>query len=165
MRVVVGRIGRPHGLRGDVTVEVRTDEPDRHFAAGSVLLTERGPLTVEQVRWSARPAMRFAEIADRTAAEQWRDVLLEIDRDEHEVPEDPDEFYDHHLVGLQAVVAGEVVGTVREVVHLPSQDLLAVSLVDGREVLVPFVTQVVPHVDLGGGRVVIDPPEGLLELQ
>jgi len=165
MQVVIGRIGRPHGVRGEVTIETRTDEPDRHFVAGNVLLVEGGqPLTIETVKWhSGRLIATFAGFSDRTAAESLRNTVLEAERADDERPEDPDEFYDYQLVGLDVVTtAGEVVGIVSEVLHLPAQDVLSVTSGD-REILVPFVSAVVPQVDLDARRIVIDPPPGLLD--
>lgn len=164
MRVTVGRIGKPHGLRGEVTVENRTDEPEDCFVAGGTLLTDVGPLTVEYVRWSARPVVKFRGVDDRTAAERLRDVLLEIEREDTARPADPDEYYDHQLIGLAVYADGEVLGEVHEIVHLPAQDLLAVRRPDGRDVLVPFVAAVVTDVDLPGRTLQATLPEGLLEL-
>jgi 16S rRNA processing protein RimM len=95
-------------------------------------------------------------------------VLLVADVDPHELPEDPEEFYDHQLVGLAVhTVAGVHVGAIDEVLHLPGQDVLAVRRADDpdqrHDVLVPFVAEIVPTVDVAGGRVVIDPPPGLLD--
>lgn len=168
--LVVGRIGKPHGLKGEVSVEPRTDEPDRRFAVGAVLRAERnrpGPqattaLTVTGTRWhSGRLLVTFAEIDGRTAAEDARGTLLVVPIDPDETPEDPDEFYDHQLVGLRVVTTtGEPVGEVAEVVHGSAQDLLVVKVGD-REVLVPFVAALVPEVDVAGGRVVVDDRPGL----
>lgn len=168
MRVVVGRIGRAQGIRGEVNVEPRTDEPETHFAPGSVLWTDPGvvgPLTVASLRWQGpRLVVHFAGVGDRNGAEALRGVLLEAERAESARPADPDEFYDHQLVGLAAVdPTGAPLGVVTEVVHLPAQDLLAVRTPDDREVLVPFVTALVPAVDLEAGRVVVDPPGGLFD--
>lgn len=165
MRVVVGRVGRPHGIRGDVTVETRTDEPDIRFAPGSVLLTESGELVVEYSRWhSGRLLVLFEGVEDRNAAEALRGRLLEVERSADEVPEDPEEFYDSALLGCAVESSdGTSVGTVDDVLHLPAQDLLVVRLPDDREVLVPFVSQIVPVVDVSARRVVIDPPAGLLD--
>lgn len=167
MQVVVGRVGRAHGIRGDVAVDVRTDEPDRRFAPGARLPTDpatAGPLTVESVRWhSGRLLVTFAGVVDRTTAEALRGTLLLAEVDPGERPEDPDEFYDHQLVGLSVVtVAGRAVGQVAEVLHLPGQDLLAVRDEEDREQLVPFVAALVPEVDLDAGRILLDPPPGLL---
>ncbi|HEY8455510.1 MAG TPA: ribosome maturation factor RimM [Actinopolymorphaceae bacterium] len=165
MQVVVGRIGRPHGVRGEVVVDVRTDEPDKRFAPGAVLSTEAGPLEVESARWhGSRMLVRFRGYADRTAVEELRGALLRADVPEDERPPDPDEFYDHQLVGLRArTVDGRDVGEVTEVVHLPMQELLVVRADAGREIFVPFVRSIVPDVDLDAGVIVLDPPEGLLE--
>ncbi len=170
MQLVVGRVGRPHGLRGEVTVEVRTDDPDQRFMAGSSLATvpaARGPLTVAGSRWhSGRLLVRFAGYEDRDAAEELRDTILAIDSDELEPLEDPDDFYDHDLIGLQVVTAvGDPVGAVSDVLHY-GQDMLVIEGTgtrSGAEILVPFVAAIVPEVDVAAGRLVIDPPPGLLD--
>ncbi len=170
MQLVVGRVGRPHGLRGEVTVEVRTDDPDLRFAAGESLATdpaERGPLTVAGSRWhSGRLLVRFAGHEDRDAAEALRDTVLAIDSGQLELLEDPEQFYDHELIGLRVLTAGgEDVGTVSDVLH-HGQDLLVVDGAGdraGAEILVPFVAAIVPEVDVAGGKLVIDPPAGLLD--
>lgn len=167
MQVVVGRVGRPHGLTGDVSVEVRTDDPDRRFAPGTSLETEpasAGPLLITSGRMhSGRLLLHFAGVDDRSAAEALRNVLLVAEVDPSLRPEDPEEFYDHQLVGLRVeTLGGEQVGTLAEVLHLPGQDVLAVRRVEGGEVLVPFVAAFVPTVDLDAQVAVITPPPGLL---
>ena len=169
MDLVVGRIGRPHGVRGEVTVEVRTDDPDARFAPGSSLRTEpaeRGPLTVAAVHpRSGGLVLAFEGVGSREEAEALRGIVLVVDSAELPEIEDADEWYDHQLVGLAAVdPAGAALGEVADVVHAPASDLLVVRDVDGREHLVPFVRELVPAVDVPGGRVVVDPPEGLLDL-
>lgn len=168
MLVTVGRIGRAHGVRGDVSVEVRTDAPEARFADGTVLTTEpavAGPLTVARSRWhSGRLLVRFDGIRDRTAAERLRGVRLLADVDESERPDDTEEYYDYHLIGMAVRVrGGAVVGEVVEVLHLPGQDVLSVRRPHGAELLVPFVTEIVPVIDLEAGEIVIDPPAGLLD--
>ncbi|MCP3016112.1 ribosome maturation factor RimM [Nocardiopsis dassonvillei] len=168
MRLVVGRIGRAHGVRGDVAVDVRTDDPAARFADGSVLATdpaEAGPLTVVSTRrHSGRLLVRFEGVADRDAAEGLRGTALLVDSEDIPPLEDPDEFHDHELIGLAAVTTGaEPVGTVADVLH-NAQDLLVVTTPGGAEVYVPFVAALVPEVDVAGGRIVIDPPPGLLDL-
>ena len=172
IEVLVGRIGKPHGLRGDVTVDVRTDEPDRRFAPGSVLRAEppRGShsplraLTVAGTRWHQSVLLvRFEEIGDRSAAEAARGILLHATIPADESPEDPDEFYDHQLVGLAAYdVDGAPLGEVTGLVHGGAQDLLTVRTPEGRDALVPFVKALVPEVDLAAGRVVIADRPGLV---
>jgi len=211
MQLVVGRITRPHGVRGEVSVEVRTDEPDRRFAVGRVLATDpvaAGPLTVESARWhSGRLLIQFAGVADRNQAEDLRGIWLTLDSAEAGPTGDPDEFHDHELIGLAVVTtSGEPVGRVTDVRHF-GQDLLVIEPqptdavkpqpigpvasgpatagpaptgpagrgpalapggpargAPGNELLVPFVAAIVPEVDLATGRLVIDPPPGLLEL-
>ena len=169
MEVVVGRVGRAHGVHGEAAVEVRTDEPERRFADGVVLATDpaaAGPLTVSRSRWHGRKFLvAFAHVEDRDAVEALRGVRLLAAVDPHERPADPDEYYDRQLVGLSAHdPAGSRLGVVTEVVHLPGQDLLVVTDPHDREVLVPFVRAIVVEVDVAAGRVVVDPPVGLFEL-
>ena len=169
MRLVVGRVGRAHGVRGEVAVDVRTDEPAVRFAPGSRLDTdpaEAGPLTVAAAREaSGRMLVRFTGVDDRRAAEGLRGTLLVAESTSSPRSEDPDEFWDHELAGLRAEDRdGVPLGVVAEVLHPPGGDLLVVRRPDGREVLVPFVARIVPEVDVAGGRCVLDPPPGLLEL-
>ena len=168
MEVVVGRIGKAHGIRGEVTVDVRTDDPERRFAPGAVLHTDprtAGPLTVCTGRvHSGRLLLTFEGVADRTAAGALRGTLLVVDVDPHELPDDPEDFYDHQLVGLRAVtVGGEEIGQVADMLHLPGQDVVAVARPEGGEVLVPFVADLVPEVDLAHGILRVNPPPGLLD--
>ena len=172
IEVVVGRIGKPHGLRGEVTVDVRTDEPDKRYTPGARLLAQppRGSafswpaLTVARTRWHQSVLLvTFEELSDRTAAEGARGVVLRATVEPDEAPEDPDEFYDHQLEGLAAYdVDGTHLGEVAGLVH-GAQDLLRVRTVDGREALVPFVAALVPEVDVAGGRVVIADRPGLVQ--
>jgi 16S rRNA processing protein RimM len=169
VQLVVGRIGRPHGIRGEVSVEVRTDSPEERFAPGSVLVTdpaERGPLTVARMHWhSGRLLLTIEGVVDRGGAEALRDTLLVVDTEDLPALDDPDEFYDHELVGLRAELSdGTELGVVEDVLHTPADELIAVRRTSGEELLVPFVGAMVPTVDLPGGRIVIEPPEGLLEL-
>jgi 16S rRNA processing protein RimM len=238
MQLVVGRVTRPHGVRGEVSVEVRTDDPDLRFAVGRVMATDpaaAGPLTVESVRWhSGRLLIRFDGIADRNQAEELRGTWLTLDSAEVGSTGDPDEFHDHELIGLAVVTtSGEPVGRVTDVRHF-GQDLLVIEPAPagsgpgagsaeagsaeagsavagsavagpavaepavaepeagpvptgpvqagrgpggpvlaawvragpglGSELLVPFVAAIVAEVDVAAGRLVIDPPPGLLEL-
>jgi 16S rRNA processing protein RimM len=168
-RLTVGRIGKPQGIRGEVTVEVRTDAPDVRFADGAVLLTdpeERGPLTVESSRdQNGRLIVAFAGVPDRNAAEALRNTMLLVDASDVPPSDDPDEFHDTQLMGLRAeLVDGSALGEVADVLHLPHGDVLVVRRDAGTEVLVPFVKAIVPDVDVAGGRLVVDPPQGLLDL-
>jgi 16S rRNA processing protein RimM len=169
LRLVVGRIGKAQGLKGEVTIELRTDDPELRFAPGTVLDTEpktRGPLTVDRFRMQGpRLILGFAGFDDRTKAETLRNTLLSTEIDPAVLPDDPDEFYDHQLVGLRVVTTdGQPVGIVREMIHLPAQDLFAVRRKDGREVLIPFIAEFVPEIDIAARVVRVDPPPGLLEL-
>ena len=176
MRVIVGRVGRPHGIRGEVVIGVRTDEPDLRFAVGATLDVRSsdddadGPedaggerLTVAATRWhSGQLLVAFAGITDRTAAGELTGSWLSVDTSQlPEIP-DPDEFRDHELIGLSVRTSGgDPVGVVTDVLHY-GQDLLVVRRADD-ECLVPFVKAIVPEVDVRAGLVVIDPPPGLLD--
>lgn len=168
MQLVVGRIGRAHGVRGDLFVEPFTDEPEVRFAIGAQLTTSVNDsklktLTVTENKWhSGKLILHFAGIDDRTVAEQLKGIELSADVDPLELPDDPDEFYDHQLIGLKVLHSGEIIGQVDQVLHLPAQDLLAVIKSDGSEVLIPFVKQIVPEVDLVNKNLIITPPPGLL---
>jgi 16S rRNA processing protein RimM len=166
--VVVGRIGRPHGVLGEVTVEVRTDDPGARFAPGSVLLTEpaaRGPLTVAGSRWHRQILLlAFDGVATREDAEALRNTELLIGVADLPPLEEPDVFYDHQLVGLTARLPdGSVLGEVTAVRH-DGADLLVIARPDGDDALVPFVSAIVPTVEPEAGYLVVAPPEGLLEL-
>jgi 16S rRNA processing protein RimM len=188
MLLVVGQIGKPHGIRGEVLVTVRTDDPEARFAAGSAFTTEvprdrrvsTGPaspsapgaryqvpekLVLESLRWhQGRVIAQFEGVYDRNVAEELRGVLLQVDSSEVAPPDDPDEFHDYQLVGLRVEsVDGTALGTVARIDHTSAADLIVVDM-GGRTALIPFVSQIVPAVDLAGGRVVVDPPEGLLDL-
>lgn len=169
--VVVGRIGRAHGIKGEVSVEPRTDEPMRRFAVGSALdartpdgVLRSAALTVEGVRLhQGRLLVRFAEFRDRTEAEAARGTLVELQVEADDAPEDPEEFYDRQLIGLVVrTTDGIEVGPVTSVIHGAAQDILAIKA-NGREVLVPFVSALVPEVDLVGGFVVVADRPGLLD--
>ena len=166
--VVVGRIGRPHGVRGEVTVDVRTDDPELRFVPGAVLRTDpadRGPVTITRAHWHGTTLLLGLEGVDsREAAEAVRNTELLVDVADLPELEDPDSFYDHQLVGLTARLAdGSALGEVAAVRH-DAQELLVVRRPEAGQLLVPFVAAIVPTVDIAGGFVVIDPPEGLLDL-
>ncbi|GCE75084.1 ribosome maturation factor RimM [Cellulomonas biazotea] len=165
MLLNVARIGRAHGLRGEVALDLRTDAPAERLALGTVLRTEpatAGPLTVvgtrvQQGRWY----VTFAEASDRTAAEALTGTTLVVEADEPD--DDADAWYPHELAGLRAEhVDGRRLGEVVGLEHAPAHDVLVLREADGTRTLVPFVRAIVPVVDVPGGRVVLDPPGGLL---
>ncbi|MHC5704221.1 ribosome maturation factor RimM [Streptomyces tirandamycinicus] len=168
MQLVVARIGRAHGVKGEVTVEVRTDEPELRLAPGAVLATDpasAGPLTIETGRvHSGRLLLRFEGVKDRSGAEALRNTLLIAEIDPEALPEEPDEYYDHQLMDLDVVLAdGTEIGRITEISHLPSQDLFIVERPDGSEVMIPFVGQIVTEIDLAAQKAVVDPPPGLVD--
>jgi 16S rRNA processing protein RimM len=186
--LVVGQIGKPHGIRGEVSVVVRTDEPEQRFVVGSVFTTEvprdrrvsTGPaadaagarfevppqLVLEQIRWhQGRGIAQFENVYDRNVAEALRGVYLQVDSAGVRLPDDPDEFHDHQLIGLRVEsVDGTELGAVARIEHAPSSDLIVLNKKAGGTALIPFVTQMVPTVDIRGGRILVDLPEGLLDL-
>jgi 16S rRNA processing protein RimM len=170
MDLVVGRVVKAHGVTGEVVVEIRTDDPDIRFAPGTELRgrPKAGPerrYVVESAReHSGRLLVRLEAVADRNTAESLKGTIFVVDSENLPPIEDPDEFYDHQLEGLQVVTtAGQPVGTVAEVLHTAAGELLAVNS-DDKEVLVPFVNAIVTSVSLADQTIEIDPPEGLLEL-
>lgn len=164
MKRVVGRISRAHGIRGELNVDIRTDEPERRFAAGSDVFVDDRQLTVRSARRHGdRMVVAFTEIRDRNDAEALQGVIVEIEVDRHDLPEGADEFYDHQLVGLAARTSdGVLLGHITEVIHLSAQDTIVVN--DGsREVLVPFVAALVPEVNVASGFIVVADRPGLLK--
>lgn len=176
MDVMVARIGKPHSLKGEVTVQLHTDEPLTRFVPGATFATQAEPgtgvprtLTLTTARLhNGTWLLGFVEIPDRTGAESLRGTRLLVDN-EAETESEPDEpgdaWYEDELTGLSVVRRdGTRVGEVSGLDLGPSQDLLVVTLDGGGTAYLPFVGAIVPEVDIEGGRVVIDPPEGLLEL-
>lgn len=164
MRLTVARIGRAHGLKGEVSVELRTDIPEDRLVPGEVFDTEpasAGPLTVDRVRVQAgRWYVQFEEIRDRDAAEAARGVELTLDGAESD---EDDAWYVHQLVGLAAVRPdGTALGEVVDLLSMPAQDVLVVREPNGHRAMIPFVEEFVPEVDVEAGRVVLTPPFGLL---
>ena len=159
MRLNVGRIGRAHGILGEATIEVRTDEPERRFAVGAEVLTETGTLTVSSARvHNGILLLGFKGITDRNAIEKLRNTLLYAEVDINEPGLDEDDYHIQQLIGLRAELEdGTEFGVVSDVLNLPAQDCLAINTKNG-EVLIPFVHQLVPVVDLVNKKVVVIPP-------
>ncbi|MGL6235327.1 MAG: ribosome maturation factor RimM [Segniliparus sp.] len=172
--LVVGRIAKSHGLAGEVAVEIRTDEPELRFAPGSTL-TAHPPrskaagqaLRVVAAREHAnRLLVTFAEVVDRTAADLLRGALLVVRSEDLPPSEDPDEFYDHELIGMKAqdCGTGSTLGEIADVAHSTGGDWLVMKDGDGRETLIPFVAAIVVDISRSDGVVRVDLPDGLLEL-
>ncbi len=164
MQVQVARIGKPHGIKGEVTVQVLTDAPGNRFVPGVELTVEPatlGPLTVVSARWNKDILLlAFDGVTTRNRAEDLRGGKLFVESDEVE-DDDDDAWYEHELVGLEARVGSEVVGKVSGLNTMPVQDLLIITNAAGEEILVPFVAEIVPEVNIDGGYVLLTPPEGL----
>lgn len=166
IEVRVGKVGRAHGIKGDVAIDLRTDEPARRFTPGARLrLGDTGrSVEIGTVRWhKGRVVVSFVGYPDRSAVEALTGEWLSVDVPADELPSEPEEFFDRQLVGLDVLDhGGAVVGTVAEVLHMPAQDLLRLD-VGGAERLVPFVSALVPRVDLEAGLVQLADVGGLLE--
>lgn len=164
---MIGRVVKSHGIRGEVSVESTTDEPEIRFAVGEILngrqANKEQALTVKSVRpHKGRLLMTFEEIPDRTAADTLRGLRFfaePLERDDAE-----EGFYDHELEGLKIVHDGSEIGVVTGVMHTVNRAILEVELDGGKEAMIPFVEEIVPEVDLEAGTATITPPEGLLEL-
>ncbi|RNL56742.1 ribosome maturation factor RimM [Arthrobacter oryzae] len=167
MKLQVARIGKPHGIRGEVTVQVLTDVPGDRFVPGTEFIVEpatAGPLTVLSARWNKDILLlAFEELETRNEAETVRGAKLFIETEE--IDEDDDEgWYEHELEGLDVRVGDAVVGKVTGLRTLPVQDLLVVTTTDGTEILIPFVEQIVPEVNVGEKFILVTPPPGLFEV-
>ena len=160
MKLNVGRIGRAHGILGEATIEVRTDEPQNRFAIGAQLITDHGNLVVTSARvHNGILLLGFEGITDRNAVEKLRNTLLYAEVDIDQPSENEDDYHIQQLIGLTAVLAdGSNYGTVADVLNLPAQDCLVINTETG-EVLIPFVRQLVPTVDLDRKLIVVNPPE------
>jgi 16S rRNA processing protein RimM len=166
--IVVGRIGKARGIKGHAFVAPFTDDPEVRFAVGSVLETEpaaAGPLVIAAMsQASGKLVLAFEGVDDRSAIEALRGVQLVMARTDRPTLSDPDDFYTSDLVGLAAVrVDGQALGPVADVIDIAGTDYLVLQI-EGVERLVPFVSAIVPTVDIPGGRILIDPPDGLFEL-
>ena len=170
MLLTVGRIGRVHGIRGEVTVEVLTDSPEDRFYPGAQLDTEpprAGGLTVSSARWhNSTLLLAFEGFVDRNGAETLRNVqlLAEVDLDDV----DEDEYHIQQLIGLKVfhvtdMQCSQTIGEVTGVITGVAQDLLEITKPDGREFLIPFVKALVPSVDIAEKKIYIDPPGGLID--
>ena len=167
MQLQVARIGKPHGIRGEVTVQVLTDAPEDRFVPGTEFVVEpakAGPLTVRSARWNKDILLLgFEEVPDRNRAEELRGARLFVETEEL-VDSGEEGWYEHELVGLEARVGGQKVGRVTALNTMPAQDLLVIEDEAGKEVLIPFVEEIVPEVNVADGYVVLTPPAGLFEL-
>jgi 16S rRNA processing protein RimM len=170
--LIVGRVRRAHGIRGELAIEVITDAPDAVFASGARIFagTTTGDLALERAELHVERAapfkggmiISFREITDRTAAERWRDRYLLVPASELPPPAQ-DEVYVHELIDMRVVLAsGEEVGSVIDVYELPQGLTLDVRRANGT-VMLPFSDQVVTKVDREERIITVDPPEGLLD--
>ncbi len=164
MQLVVGRIGRAHGVLGEATIEVRTDDADARFAIGNKLTLDNGSeLEVKSSRWHNQVLLlSFIGINDRNQIEELRDQLISADVDITKLA--PGEYHYQQLIGCQVFLEkGDLVGAVTEIIKLPGQDLLSIER-NGREVLVPMVAAIIVLIDVEKKKIVINPPEGLLDV-
>lgn len=168
----VGRLTKPHGLKGGVKLELFTDNPDLRFVPGAVFhlqVPAESPwfgqsITMRELRWyNDAPVGFFEELSDRTAVESIVRAILWIDEATVDAGTEDNAWYDQQLIGMDVVRNGHSVGTVHEVQHLPAHDLLVVKTPEGEHVLVPFVEAIVPAVDAEARTVTVTPPTGLFE--
>ncbi|CAB4584340.1 unannotated protein [freshwater metagenome] len=161
MRLLVGRIGRAHGIAGEATIEVRTDEPENRFAIGARVQTDdHGDLLITSHRWhNGILLLGFENISDRNGIETLRDTLMYCEVDINAPGDDADDYHVLQLIGCTAFLqSGEKFGDVRDVINLPGQDVLAIDTANG-EVLIPFVRQLVPEVDIKNKKMTVIPPQ------
>lgn len=167
----VGRLLKAHGLKGAIKLELYTDSPNERFVPGatfSLQVPEESPwfgktVTVKELRWYNNQPVLFLEgIEDRTQAETLIKAIMLVQQDLNETPTEPDAWYDQQLVGLKVFRENLEIGTVARVEHMPAQDLLVINYKD-TEVMVPFVKQIVPEVDIANGKLTVTPPMGLFE--
>jgi len=165
----VGRLVKAHGLKGGLKLELYTDNPEGRFVPGAgftLQVPEASPwhgkeITVREYRvMNGNPVVFFEDVEDRDAADSLVRAILWIDQDVDEVEDDA--WFDHQLVGLDVVREDTVIGRVVRVEHFPAQDLLIVKSGEN-EIMVPFVSAIVPTVDVAAGRVIVTPPPGLFE--
>ena len=164
MQLVVGRIGRAHGVLGEATIEVQTDDPDIRFQIGNKLTLDDGKqLTIRSSRWHNQILLlAFDGIADRNQIEELRDQLISSDVDLDLLA--PGEYHFQQLIGCEVFQQnGELIGAVDEIVKLPGQDLLSVNRA-GAQVLIPMVKQIIIEIDVSAKKIVVNPPEGLLDV-
>ena len=164
MQLVVGRIGRAHGVLGEATIEVQTDDPDIRFQIGNKLTLDDGrQLTIRSSRWHNQILLlAFDGVGDRNQIEELRDQLISSDVDLGSLA--PGEYHFQQLIGCEVFQQnGELIGAVDEIVKLPGQDLLSVSRAGG-QVLIPMVKQIIIEIDVLAKKIVVNPPEGLLDV-
>lgn len=164
MDTVIARLGKPHGIKGEFTVEVRTDRPDERFVTGQTYSTDPdiGELTLKSARWHRdRLLLTFDEVPDRNRAEEIRNTLLLSDQEEDEGEDDA--WYLEDLIGLRVLEGEALVGEIVDVTNGTAQDLLHMKHVDGHQALIPFVAEIVPEVDVEAGWVRVTPPAGLFD--
>jgi len=168
----VGRLTKAHGLKGALKLELYTDEPDLRFQPGSQVSLQvptdspwfGQQLTVKELRYyNNHPVVFFEGVDDRTAAESLSRAILWVEYDPEARPSEEDAWFDHQLVGLDVLRDDTVIGQIQRLDHLPAQDLIVVASNGGDEVLLPFVKQFVPEVNIDGGFIRVTPPGGLFE--
>jgi len=164
LQLVVGRIGRAHGVLGEATIEVQTDDPDIRFQVGNKLTLHDGrELTIRSSRWHNQILLlAFDGVGDRNQIEELRDQLISSDVDLGLLA--PGEYHFQQLIGCEVFQQnGELIGTVDEILKSPGQDLLSVSRAAGR-VLIPMVKQIIIEIDVLAKKIIVNPPEGLLDV-
>jgi 16S rRNA processing protein RimM len=167
--LTVGRVVGVHGLQGELTVEILTDDPHRFARLDRVLVAPEGE---EPVPWllsgyrlhKGRALLRLAGCEDRPTAETFRGHLIQILREEA-IPLEEGEYFEHQILGLGVwTVSGESLGEVMEIIYTGANEVYVVRGAGPghSEILIPAIEDVVLKVDLEAGRLVVKLPEGLL---
>jgi 16S rRNA processing protein RimM len=174
--IIVGRVRKAHGIRGEVVVEVITDAPDAAFASGRRVFagTVAGDLAPNRLELHVRTSrpfnegllVGFAEVPDRNAAETWRGRYLLLPVKELPAP-DESEVYVHELVGMRVELGdGQLVGTVEEIYELPQGlaiDVRRAAPLEASTVMLPYDERTIASVDKATRTIVVTPAEGMLE--
>jgi 16S rRNA processing protein RimM len=165
--LAIGQVVGVHGVRGELTVEILTESPDRFGLLNRVFV---GLEDEEPVAWGlesyrlhkGRVLLKLAGCNDRTAAEAFRWQLVQVLREEA-LPLAEGEYYEYQILGLRVrTAANEYMGEVVEIIDTGAHDVYVIRDADGREILIPAIEDVIRNIDLEAGWLVIEPPEGLL---
>ncbi len=163
--LIIGRITRPHGVRGELRVQVRTSQPERFGWLEQVLVGDQHiPMVVENARFHQKfVILKLAGCDDRNQAETLRNQLLQV-REEDAIPLEEDEIFLYQLIGLQVrTVDGVVLGELVDVLETGANDVFVVRPEQGKELLLPDIPQVILEINPEAGHVLVQLPPGLLD--
>ncbi len=165
-RVIIGRLRKPHGLRGAMVLEILTDHPEARFYPGAVLFVgpRQVPLTLRTVQpFRDGLLVTFEGYADRSAVEPLRNQWITIPAEEAIAPAEEDEYYDFEMLGLEVVTEeGRVLGRLVEILETGANDVFIVEPEEGPPILLPAIAEVLREVDFTAGRLTVHLLPGLL---